>query len=174
MSFPIEIEKRFIDLQQEIDEKCEALHKMHTDHTKCKKGCDQCCMNFNLLPIEFEYIQKNLKKKHRELAPTSNNDECKFLINHICSIYEFRPIICRTHGLPILNMDDEGENWELSFCPLNFSKVSDDFFHFENCYEQDYYNSKLFLLNNDFLQTDAGKKYEPNQMVELNMLLKEI
>lgn len=170
MGISTKILTNFLELRNEIDSKCAKLHQLHESHTQCKNGCDQCCMNFNILPVEFEYILKKIKESKLSVSMSDSKKSCVFLKNHSCTIYKYRPIICRTHGLPILNMDKKGDNWELSFCPLNFKKVADDFFHFDNCYEQDYFNSKLYLLNNDFLNSEDGKKYKPNQMIELNEL----
>jgi len=35
-----------------------------------------------------------------------------------CLVYEYRPMICRTHGLP--NIDDSGESFSDLYCTLNF------------------------------------------------------
>lgn len=42
------------------------------------------------------------------------------LVNDRCSIYELRPLICRTQGLPLLLETEDGEA-EVDFCPLNFT-----------------------------------------------------
>ena len=36
-------------------------------------------------------------------------ERCGLLDNHQCSIYNSRPIICRTHGMPLLNTDENGD-----------------------------------------------------------------
>jgi Fe-S-cluster containining protein len=36
-----------------------------------------------------------------------------------CLVYEHRPMICRTHGLP--NIDDNGESFSDLYCTLNFA-----------------------------------------------------
>ena len=43
------------------------------------------------------------------------------LVENCCSIYESRPLICRTQGLPLLLESEEGE-LEVDFCPLNFAE----------------------------------------------------
>jgi len=49
---------------------------------------------------------------------------CPLLVESRCSVYESRPLICRTQGLPLLIQieggADEGEA-EVDFCPLNFT-----------------------------------------------------
>jgi Fe-S-cluster containining protein len=161
------IVQRFVQLQNEADISCDELHRLHHHHTVCRKGCDQCCMNFNLLPVEFYSILNSIKGKKIEIQLTGNDEDCPFLVNHSCQIYEFRPLICRSHGLPILTMDEEGEDWELSFCPLNFTKADDNYFTNENCYQQDVFNSKLYLLNQDFISSYKEEKFESNDMLDL-------
>ena len=161
------INEKFILLRNEVDNTCSHLHKIHEKFTNCKKGCDECCMNFSILPIEFYSILQSIKDL--KLMPNNNPDpeSCPFLVNHSCIIYPFRPLICRTHGLPILDMDLEGENWELSFCPLNFKQNDDEYFTHGNCYHQDVYNSKLYMLNLEFIKSFESISYENGEMIEL-------
>lgn len=161
------IVQRFVQLQNKSDISCGELHRLHHQHTVCRKGCDQCCMNFNLLPVEFYSILNSIEGKKIEIQLTGNDEDCPFLVNHSCQIYESRPLICRSHGLPILTMDEEGEDWELSFCPLNFTKADDNYFTNENCYQQDVFNSKLYLLNQDFISSYKEEKFESNDMLDL-------
>ena len=39
-----------------------------------------------------------------------------------CILYDFRPVICRTHGLPVLFEDDDGTR-RVDFCPQNFGDM---------------------------------------------------
>ena len=45
---------------------------------------------------------------------------CPLLENDRCTIYTARPIICRSHGLPIQYIDESGNNQQ-DVCPLNFA-----------------------------------------------------
>lgn len=47
---------------------------------------------------------------------------CPLLVDDRCSIYEARPLICRTQGLPLLVEAEDGEQ-EVDFCPLNFTEA---------------------------------------------------
>jgi Fe-S-cluster containining protein len=169
-----EIEHRFEQLLREIEKSSTQLHKQHIDQTVCKKGCDKCCMNFNLLPVEFYSILSSIKGKPIKIELTGNTDSCPFLSDHTCQIYQFRPSICRSHGLPILNMDEEGENWELSYCPLNFTQSDEDYFTHENCFQQDLFNSKLYLLNQEFITSFQESLYTKSDMLDLRTLAKHL
>jgi len=43
--------------------------------------------------------------------------QCEFLDGESCAIYPARPIICRTHGLPLRSPDES----RIDCCPLNFA-----------------------------------------------------
>jgi len=77
--------------------------------------------------------------------------------------------MCRTHGLPILYANDNGE-WELSACELNFTEFDFDEFTDENTLPQDKYNSKLFLLNREFIAEFKDKKYSEFDLIALKEL----
>ncbi len=153
-------------IRLEIDGQCQKLHEEHKAHTQCRKGCSACCMNFSVLPIEFHSILAEIKKQG--VPKMNETDEgCLFLVNNGCTIYEFRPSICRSHGLPILNMDSEGENWELSYCPLNFENADEEYFTLENGFHQDLYNSKLYLANREFISNFQKISYKEDELVDL-------
>src|SRR5689334_4273070 len=73
----------------------------------CTGACYQACTNVPVLPAEAEYIEQKYKVQlpmlptHlgwilKTLGPAS--EPCRFLANHRCSIYEDRPLVCRTFG----------------------------------------------------------------------------
>lgn len=154
----------------EIDLKCKDLHKQHKSQTSCKKGCCDCCINFSVLPIEFHSILTEISSIPKIELNYNELENCIFLIDSSCIIYNNRPSICRSHGLPILNMDIEGENWELSYCPLNFTKTNESYFTLENGFHQDVYNSKLYMLNQKFIKTNEGKAFAKNELIELRKI----
>ncbi|MRT94373.1 YkgJ family cysteine cluster protein [Ancylomarina sp. 16SWW S1-10-2] len=164
----------YIVLRTEISELSAKLSTLHKDKMACKKGCSSCCMNFQVLPVEYfsmlNELKENPPKEFRELD--SDHDDCNFLIDDTCQMYEARSIICRTHGLPLLFMNQEGDAWELSACPLNFKKFDD--FHTENTYPQDTYNSKLFLINREFIKNYQDEKFGEFDMISLNRLIEDL
>jgi Fe-S-cluster containining protein len=162
-------------LLNEIQRQTTILENMHGKHMKCRNGCDLCCIDFNILPVEFYFILNELKK--RDFKPESEmnteNEICVFLRNNSCTIYEQRPIMCRTHGLPLLYANDDGE-WELSACELNFTEFDFDEFTDENTLPQDKYNSKLFLLNREFIAEFTDKKYNETDLIPLKEIRKQL
>jgi len=89
------------------------------------------------------------------------------LVGGLCSIYEFRPFICRTHGLPLLSMGDDG--WELSHCELNFTSDAPDFDE-TNSLIHDRFNSRMFMLNKEFIKTLKEAHYAEFDLIPLSRL----
>ena len=165
---------KYRHLRNEVNNLCEKLSVLHKDRMECKEGCSQCCMNFQVLPVEYfailEELRNNLPAEFRELDEDA--DECNFLIDDMCQIYVSRPFICRTHGLPLLFMNQEGDAWELSACPLNFTDF--DNFHSDNTFPQDTYNSKLFLINQQFIKHYKQEGFGEFDLIPITRLVKDI
>lgn len=162
----------YYKLRDKADQLTAQLSKQHRQHMACKKGCDLCCMDFSIFPIEFFSIRAALSKKDLSTLPSEANDEnsCVFLQNHACTIYSERPIICRTHGLPLLYMNDDSQ-WELSACELNFTNFDMEKFTSENTFPQDQFNSELFMLNKAFIATLSEKNYTEFDLIPTKQLL---
>ena len=88
---------KFIDEQNKV---------MFEDKTVCKKGCSYCCsINVDVTEVEAAYIAENTGTKIKDNIIFSKHKNkyfgvpCPFLDqnNHLCSIYEFRPSVCRTY-----------------------------------------------------------------------------
>lgn len=155
-------------LRDEIDSKCTRLWNMHHSRMSCKNGCSLCCQSFKILPVEFHSIQSSLSEKNVTINKKHKSDQCKFLVNNSCSIYEERPVICRTHGYPLIRLNEEAGAYEVSFCELNFIDFKLEKFNRNNVFYEDKYNSKLFMLNKRFINHLTEKKYDAIQLIELN------
>jgi Fe-S-cluster containining protein len=65
------------------------------------------------------------RRRVRERGEDPGLRACALLLDGRCSVYEQRPLICRSHGLPIgvRESDEPGSPLRLDHCPLNFSKL---------------------------------------------------
>lgn len=168
----------YFRLRKDIDEQAAILEKEHKKHLSCKSGCDLCCMDYNIFPVEFYSILNELQDQKFKPRPLpipkeeeEKNSSCVFLKNHKCIIYKSRPIICRTHGLPLLYTNDNDE-WELSTCELNFTEFNFDGFSDKNTFAQDRYNSKLFVLNRKFIANFTAEKFKETDLIPIKNLIK--
>ena len=167
--------KKYRKLVKEIEQHTTLLENIHHKHMKCKKGCDLCCIDFSIFPIEYHFILNEIEKQiaKPELNENLNGITCAFLKNHACSIYNHRPIMCRTHGFPLIYANDDNE-YELSACELNFTEFDFEDFTMENTLPQDKYNSKLFMLNREFIAEFKDKKYSEMDLIPLKTLAGQI
>lgn len=136
--------KRYLNT---IDEVLKGYFEDQKEYIFCKKGCSHCC-EIGIYPytdLEFKYLllgffripmkeqQKvikriqDLKKEYQECEDKKKFEHrCPFLDEDgVCTVYEYRGMICRTFGL-ITMLDDGG--CVIPFCQelgLNYSNVYD-------------------------------------------------
>lgn len=83
---------------------------------------------------------------------------CPALVDGDCAVYPARPVICRTHGFPLLYVDEETDEALLDVCPLNFTEAED---RLESLTETEVIpmtdiNEHLVRANLAFLQNTTG------------------
>lgn len=128
-----------------IDSKISKFFSMQKPYIFCKKGCSFCCQKgeYPCSSLEFQFLYegfneldntlKNIILEKADKIKNTKNEfkekkflyECPFLIDGACSVYNYRPLICRTFGLPFF---DQNEKIKVPFCVeqgLNYSQVYD-------------------------------------------------
>ncbi|MFP6653982.1 MAG: YkgJ family cysteine cluster protein [Myxococcota bacterium] len=111
------------DLHREIDRDVSRLSKIHASRLQCRRGCSSCCLDdLSVTPIEAEKIRRAHGPLLRNAEPNPRG-ACAFLDPEgACRIYEDRPTICRSQGLP-LRILFENESAEIEegrdICSLN-------------------------------------------------------
>lgn len=165
--------KAYFELRDELDVAASKLESMHQSQLSCKAGCDSCCESLRLFPLELAAI--NYELGHSVTLPpkkwrNTKTSKCRFLINHQCAIYASRPIICRTQGLPLLYENQDGEGYQLSVCHLNFKGVDVNKFYDGNALFMPPFNSRLFLLNEQFVELQQSTKVSSFSRYPLNAL----
>ncbi len=132
-------------------------------------------MDYRIFPVEFYSILNQLQKDKTFKKPINKKDKshCIFLRDHSCSIYENRPVICRTHGLPLLYVNEDNE-WELSNCELNFKEYNFNDFNTGNTFTMDKYNSKIFVLNMKFIHSFTERTFKETDLIPLRKLAEHL
>lgn len=114
------------DFYKELDKAINRIEKYHKDNMNCGKGCKDCCIDgITVFEVEAKYIKhyNPALKNFRRVTKTG----CLFLDEkNECIIYETRPYVCRTQGLPLRWIDDSGnEAVEMrDICPLNEKQIN--------------------------------------------------
>ena len=154
----------YLSLFEEMDEVIQRFKSSYGKTLRCREGCDECCIPFTLSPIEAAFVKAafdNLteEKKHVVIQQlVEQNERCPLLIQQKCSIYQSRPLICRTHGLPIAYINDELESIEVSACPVNFPAEVN--FEREGLLFMDPFNAKLAEINQKYADDNGIRKIE--------------
>jgi Fe-S-cluster containining protein len=77
------------------------LYGAVSSFTPCKKGCTSCChIPVSVCDVEIEVIERRagVRRKKRLGEPDKYHGQpCPFLMNKVCSIYAYRPFVCRRH-----------------------------------------------------------------------------
>ncbi|GAB6094801.1 hypothetical protein JCM14469_10530 [Desulfatiferula olefinivorans] len=120
--------RHYLEFLEKIDGFCRAADEALPGAMACRKGCDSCCRHLSLFPVEavalrlsLDRVEDGVRERIREKAHEALDDPdgpCPLLDGSICLLYPARPIICRTHGYPILV--DKGREKIIDHCPLNF------------------------------------------------------
>lgn len=105
-------------LHREIDREAGALAQRHAARLQCRRGCSSCCVDdLTVFEIEAERIRSRNGPLLRGESPHPPG-ACAFLDGDGgCRIYDDRPYVCRTQGLPLRWTEDELEYRDI--CPLN-------------------------------------------------------
>ena len=89
-------------LHQEVDVRFQDLARRHGARLHCGLGCTDCCIDgLSVFMVEAEAIREH----HGELLEDGEphpEGACAFLdVEGACRIYEHRPYVCRTQGVPL-------------------------------------------------------------------------
>lgn len=122
MGQPLENYHRLLN---KVDQLCEGITTLLGDALTCHAGCSSCCIGISVFPVESAALieaagqlppEQYQQLKHQLSNPQDIN-RCPLLLDDRCLLYQARPIICRTHGLPILITEEAGRRVDV--CPLN-------------------------------------------------------
>lgn len=109
-------------LYVKIDAQTAPLAQMHAGRLNCRRSCAACCVDdITVFDVEAANIRRNHAALLARAAPRAAGG-CAFLDGeNSCRIYENRPYVCRTQGLPLRWLEEDfKETLEYrDICPLN-------------------------------------------------------
>ncbi len=109
----------------------------YRDQMQCRPGCFGCCQGgLSLTQVEAHVLREGLRaldaparavlRAHVQHYVRDNDTTyCALLVEGQCGLYAARPLICRTHGMPLRFTETSAEGEEDVFvdvCPLNFTE----------------------------------------------------
>ena len=115
------------ELLGQVDALCARIVAAFPDQLACRAGCAGCCTLQGVLPVEAASLalawrglpETEALALQARLAAATDTGRCPLLSHERCPLYAARPVICRTHGLPLLVEDAHGRR--VDRCPLNFT-----------------------------------------------------
>jgi len=130
--------QRYEQFLKKFDKRLDRYFEEQCEYIRCKEGCSACCEvgEYPFSRLEAEYLMSgfiklpaDVKNKIRQEIRRLKSEnpkmyKCPFLIDKKCSVYQYRGIVCRVHGLAWF----DGEKIQLPYCVnkgLNYSKVFD-------------------------------------------------
>lgn len=111
-----------------VDEAKTPVEQANARRLRCHAGCSDCCTDgLTVFEIEAAIIRRH----HAELIDTGEphpEGACAFLDGEgRCRIYEQRPYVCRTQGLPLRWLEEDEVNEQIvesrDICPKNAEGV---------------------------------------------------
>lgn len=177
---------RYRAVVSRVDAAVSQLVGLHRSRMKCGLGCAACCTRVSVLPVEWYTVRMaidgraNINASPSSIKSAPPSSPCGFLRDGACSIYGYRPLLCRVHGLPlrypILSYDDTGvvtggadtantdgsEGEEASstvWCDLNFTGRDSRVFADGEFFDMTALNTELNELNTAFLHTPVGRRF---------------
>ncbi len=144
-----------------VDELCSRIGEEFDGHLACRPGCSGCCRHLTLSWVEGFALARAVRALPATAADdirsrarsASASSPCPLLVDGHCLLYAARPIICRTHGLPLLATDTEGAR-RVDFCPENFRGL--DTLPGSAVIDMDRLNSTLAAVNALFVTEHFG------------------
>ena len=128
-----ELAGTLVQLRRRVDAHFAAAVARTPAAFNCTAGCAACChARFSVFAVEAAPIQGALARlagadpavraRVRDQADDpAHADRCALLVDDRCSIYAERPLICRSHGLPVLAEPALAGEARVDHCPLNYT-----------------------------------------------------
>lgn len=155
-----------------VDALCSEIAAVLGEQITCSAGCSTCCSSITVFPVEAAYMRHMLDNMpgqqadeiRRHVAGHADGERCPLLLHHHCLLYEARPIICRTHGLPIIYTENGHRNSDC--CPLNLTETES--VSGTHVVDIDKLNTLLVAVNSIFMsQTDRTETSERLTIAEV-------
>ncbi|MBA3394307.1 MAG: YkgJ family cysteine cluster protein [Deltaproteobacteria bacterium] len=122
---------RLVELTAKIDAFFDRVEARHGDDMRCQTGCSDCChVRLTITEVEAAAIRSAVARwpaeRRAALADVGPPDRCAALdAAGRCRIYEVRPVVCRSHGVPI-RLRDARSLPVIQSCHRNFTQTEPD------------------------------------------------
>lgn len=162
-------------LVHKVDQFCQQTMTKYAGNITCSPGCDDCCRHLSLFPVEAFAVASALQEAsaperailRRRASETDLQGTCPLLLNKKCSLYDARPLICRTHGLPLVTAIEGSRR--VDCCPLNFQGL--DSLPGDSVLNLDHLNETLVAVNALFVSNYTERRFTERLTIAEALLL---
>ena len=138
-------------LHAKVDTHAKKTVETSPDRFACRAGCDGCCQTErHVMDVEFDLLKTHFEMRGTRPEPSSPEGPCALLVDGRCAAYDARPLICSSHGLPLIM---EGLR---DVCPLNFVGVDLGSLPDEAVFSVDTATAILVVVNALYCQLTGG------------------
>lgn len=94
-------------LHTEVSLAADAIAIGHGERLQCRRGCAACCVDdLSVFAVEADRIRSLAPDVFQ--TPPNQPGACAFLDSEgACRVYQARPYVCRTQGLPLRWVDED-------------------------------------------------------------------
>lgn len=155
-----EARRALLVLHGEVDAQAGAIAARHGARLKCGRGCTPCCVDdLTVFEAEADRIRRHASELLESGQPHPEG-ACAFLdAEGACRIYEHRPYVCRTQGLPLRWYEEDESTGELrdcrDICPLNAEGPPLDSLPETDCWTIGPFEERLARLQQDCGESGA-------------------
>lgn len=123
MSTLVEVLVRYRELGDYCDALAQRVRARFGAAWQCRAGCSGCCRLSTVCGLEaVVLLQAGLGSRFSDQTK-GVGEQCCLLRADRCLVYQHRPLICRTHGLPLASAALTAG--EVDCCPLNLPALAE-------------------------------------------------
>jgi Fe-S-cluster containining protein len=123
MSTSVEVLARYRELGDYCDALAQRVRTRFGAAWQCRAGCSGCCQLSTVCGLEAVVLLQAGLATRFSGQTGCGGEQCGLLREERCLVYEHRPLICRTHGLPLVSETLTGG--EVDCCPLNLPALAE-------------------------------------------------
>jgi len=124
-----------VQLRRRVDDHFAAAAQRSPRDLTCAAGCAACChQRIGVFEVEAAVLREALAelaitdperraRVRRQADDPAAEGRCALLLDGRCAVYAARPLICRSHGLPIAIESGDDPAPRVDHCPLNYQEA---------------------------------------------------
>ena len=159
-------------LYEKVQVHSDRIMDTYSSKFQCRRGCSDCrSSDRSVSAVEYANVAQALsevpeKTLSRLKSQPRSKKRCSMLLDGACSVYKARPLICRSHGLPLVLERSKGRQI-VDVCPLNFKDGSLGTLPPEDLLAQGTVDSILVAVNALHCQEEGGEPRKRRQLASL-------